>query len=180
MSGEEIPVRPLGRQDIHKLETALLVATLLRPDVIAKVRESRERITWIDSLAVAAAALAREKAGMSIVRIAEELGRTEATIRKHLKGETEAGKLVLETYERLKKEGFKIEIPEVGVRMEEITRVRREREELEAKVRKLEEEIRKVKEEHAKKINELKQSLEKALNRLKETVKLFEEAISLI
>ena len=55
---EEIPLKPLGRQDIHKLETALVIATLLRKDVLEKIRESTERLTWIDSLAVAAGALA--------------------------------------------------------------------------------------------------------------------------
>jgi len=68
-----------------------------------------DRLTWLDSLAVAAGALARERAGLTIPRIAEELGRTEATIRNHLAGRTEAGKLVRETYERFKREG--VEIP---------------------------------------------------------------------
>jgi probable regulatory domain-containing protein len=65
--------------------------------------DPKDRITWIDSLAVAAGALAREKAGMSVSRIADELGRGEQTIRAHLTGKTEAGKLVRETYEMLLK-----------------------------------------------------------------------------
>ncbi len=109
---EEIPLKPISRSDIHKLETALIVSTLLREDVINKIRESTERITWIDSLAVAAAALARSKAGMSTSAIADDLGRSEATIRRHLLGKTEAGKLVLETYKKFVKEGVKIEPPE--------------------------------------------------------------------
>ncbi|RLF01348.1 MAG: transcriptional regulator, partial [Thermoprotei archaeon] len=60
---EEIPLKPLSRSDIHKLETALMLATLLREDVLEKIKESTERLTWIDSLAVAAGALARAKAG---------------------------------------------------------------------------------------------------------------------
>jgi len=109
---EEIPLKPLSRSDIHKLETALMISTLLRKDVINKIRESSERITWIDSLAVAAAALARSKAGMTAAAIADDIGRTEATIRRHLSGKSEAGKLVLETYNRFIKEGVKIELPE--------------------------------------------------------------------
>ena len=109
---EEIPLKPLSRSDIHKLETALMISTLLRKDVINKIRESSERITWIDSLAVAAAALARSKAGMTVAAIADDIGRTEATIRRHLSGKSEAGKLVLETYNRFIKEGVKIELPE--------------------------------------------------------------------
>ncbi|RLE66670.1 MAG: hypothetical protein DRJ38_01150 [Thermoprotei archaeon] len=109
---EEIPLKPLSRSDIHKLETALIVATLLRKDVLEKIRESTERITWIDSLAVAAAALARSKAGMSAASIADDIGRSEATIRRHLTGKTEAGKLILETYNKFIKEGVRIELPE--------------------------------------------------------------------
>jgi len=107
---EEIPLKPLGRQDIHKLETALVIATLLRKDVLEKIRESTERLTWIDSLAVAAGALARSKAGMTVSEIADDLGRSEATIRRHLQKKTEAAKLIFETYERFTKEGVKVEV----------------------------------------------------------------------
>jgi len=71
----EIPLKPLGREEIHKLESALLVGTLFRPEVIQFLSDPSERITWVDSLAVAAAALAREKANMTVPQIAEELGR---------------------------------------------------------------------------------------------------------
>lgn len=50
----------MGRDEIHKLEAALLVGTLLSPEVIELLRGPEERLTWVDSLAVAAAALARE------------------------------------------------------------------------------------------------------------------------
>ena len=144
MSEAEISLKPTGRSDIHKLETALVIATLLREDVLRKIRESTERLTWIDSLAVAAGALARSKAGMSIVQIADDLGRSEITIRRHLQGKSEAGKLILETYERFIKEGVKIELPselskdiegEVEKVKMELSRERRLREELERKLR---------------------------------------------
>ncbi|RLF15930.1 MAG: transcriptional regulator [Thermoprotei archaeon] len=161
--GEEIPLRPLGREDIHKLETALLIGTLLRPDVLKEIKESEERITWIDSLAVAAGALAREKAGMPISRIAEDLGRTESTIRNHLAGKTKAGKLVRETYERIVREGFKLEIPELGVRYEELNK---KIEEYEKKIKQLEESIESLKKEN------------KELKELYEREKKFREEIS--
>ncbi len=129
----EIPLNPVSREDIHRLEAALMVATLLREDVLEKIRESTERLTWIDSLAVAAGALARYKAGMSISEIAEDLGRSEATIRRHLQGKTEAGRLVRETYERFLKEGVRVDLP----------RVLAEREAVDA--RELEEKLRRVK-----------------------------------
>jgi probable regulatory domain-containing protein len=94
--------QPIGKEDIHKLETALLIGSLFRPEVMEEIRNSSERLTWVDSLAVAAGALARSKAGMSTSEIAEELGRTEQTIRDHLKGDTKAGKIVAETYDMLK------------------------------------------------------------------------------
>ena len=74
-----------------------------RRDVIEKMRSTnpKDRITWIDSLAVAAGAIAREKAGMTITRIADELGRGEQTVKAYLTGKTEAGKLIKETYEML-------------------------------------------------------------------------------
>jgi predicted transcriptional regulator len=68
MSEVEVPLKPLGREDIQKLEAVLLLGTCARArkDVIEKMRSAdpKDRITWIDSLAVAAGALAREKAGM--------------------------------------------------------------------------------------------------------------------
>ncbi|RLI30434.1 MAG: transcriptional regulator, partial [Candidatus Hecatellales archaeon] len=76
----EVPLSPVGKEEIHRLESALLVGTLFRPEVLEELRDPTERLTWVDSLAVAAAALAREKAKMPVSRIAEELGRSEATI----------------------------------------------------------------------------------------------------
>jgi len=106
---EEISLTPIGREAIHKLEAALLAGTLLRQEVLSMLKEASERLTWVDSLAVAAAALAREKAKMPISQIADELGRTEATIRNHLAGKTKAGQLVKETYEKFASKG--VEIP---------------------------------------------------------------------
>lgn len=124
----EIPLSPVGREQIHKLEAILLVNSILRPDVLEELRNPEERITWVDSLAVAAAALAREKAKMTIPRIAEELGRTEATIRNHLQGKTRAGQIVRETYERIAREGITIALP-AGVPSKEAERLRAELEE---------------------------------------------------
>lgn len=103
MSEIEVPLKPIGRGDIQKLEAVLLLGTVSRHDVIEKMRcaDPRDRITWIDSLAVAAGAIAREKAGITVSKIADELGRGEQTIRSHLTGKTEAGRLVRETYEML-------------------------------------------------------------------------------
>ena len=98
----KINFNPLGRDEIRTLETAILIGSLFRPEVMEEIRNSSERLTWVDSLAVAAGALARSKAGMSVSEIAEELGRTESTIRDHLKGETKAGKIAMQTYELLK------------------------------------------------------------------------------
>jgi probable regulatory domain-containing protein len=106
----EIPLKPIGKEDIRKLELALILGTLFRPDVLESVRIAQDKVTWLDSLMVAASALARERGGIPISRIAEELGRTELTIRNHLSGKTEAGKIVRETYEKLLKSG-KIELP---------------------------------------------------------------------
>ena len=147
----EIPLTPLGREDIHKLETALLVGTLFRPDVLEMIKSAEERTTWIDSLAVAAGALAREKAKMTTSEIAEDLGRTEATIRNHLAGKTKAGKLVLETYEKFLKEGVKIEL---------ITPPS----ELAEQVSKLKEELEKTKTE----LNQVKSAYESEKRKLEE------------
>lgn len=102
-----VPVKPLGREDIRKLEIALLLTALYSKETIEEMK-GEERLTWIDSLYVAAAALAREKAGIPVSRIADELGVTDATIRRHLKGETKAGELIKIAYEKLKSEGFKL------------------------------------------------------------------------
>jgi len=107
----EVPLKPVGREDIRKLESALLVMSLFDREVLEAIKNPAERVTWIDSLYTAAAALARERAGLPASKIAEELGVTEATVRRHLKGETKAGQVVLKVYERLAKEGFKVELP---------------------------------------------------------------------
>ncbi len=103
----EIPLKPLGKEEIHKLEYSLLISSLIEvitdPKFVDQLKDPKDRLTWIDSIATAAAALARDKAGMTLSEIAEDIGRTEATIKKHLKGETEAGKIVLEAYKKLEK-----------------------------------------------------------------------------
>ncbi|ADN51620.1 hypothetical protein [Vulcanisaeta distributa] len=131
----EIPLKPMGKEDIRKLESALLVMSLFSSETLEALKNPHERLTWVDSLYTAAAAFARDKAGMPISQIADEIGVTEATIRKHLRGETKAGQLVLKAYERLSKEGFKIELPselagtisaeDVGKLKEKIERVKK-------------------------------------------------------
>ncbi len=106
-----VPVRPVSAKEIRELEVALMIASLFRPDVIKGLMDPNEFTTWVDSLAVAAGALAREKAGYTVRRIAEELGRTEATIRRHLAGETKAGKIVKETYEMLVRGKIRLVVP---------------------------------------------------------------------
>ncbi|MCE4599306.1 MAG: transcriptional regulator [Desulfurococcales archaeon] len=132
-----VPLRPIGAKEVRELELALVIATMLRSDIFQEILEPREFTTWLDSLAVAAGALAREKAGYPISKIAEELGRTESTIRNHLQGKTKAGKLVIETYEMLKR--GKIKIALLTQSMEEV-------EELRVKVKELESKLREVKE----------------------------------
>ena len=71
---------------------------------------------------------------MSVPEIAEDLGRSEATIRNHLTGKTKAGKLVRETYDRFVREGVKIEILEAEKLSKELEEERKKREELEKKL----------------------------------------------
>lgn len=150
---EEIPLKPMGKEDVRKLELALLFGTLLRPDVLEKVRNAEDRLTWLDSLVVAAGALARERAGYTVPKIAEELGRTEATIRNHLSGKTEAGKLVLEAYEEIKRKGV-LEIPAAPERTKELEELKAKVESYEEKFKKLGERLKELK-EAVSKIDEL-------------------------
>lgn len=150
----EISLAPVGREQIHKLETVLLIGSIMRPDVLEELRNPEERLTWVDSLAVAAAALAREKAKMPISQIAEELGRTEATIRNHLQGKTKAGQIVRETYEKIVREGVKIPLPELAT-TEELQRLKNN----------LEEERRKM-QEIQNALKEIHTILSQALNQL--------------
>jgi len=106
-----VPLKPLGKREISQLEMALIIGTLYRPEILELIRDPIERSTWVDSLAVAAGAYARMKAGMPVSQIAEELGRSEQTIRGHLNLKTKAGKLVHETYEKLKKGELKLLVP---------------------------------------------------------------------
>ncbi|MCE4600078.1 MAG: transcriptional regulator [Desulfurococcales archaeon] len=142
-----VPIKPVGAKEVRELEIALIIGTILRPDVFKEFLEPKEFTTWVDSLAVAAGALAREKAGYTISRIAEELGRSEATIRNHLQGKTKAGQLVRETYDMLKTGKLRIIVPIAP-----------------AEARKLEERVRELEEENKK----LKDKLEKAKRTLQE------------
>ena len=99
---KNIPLNPMGKNDIKKLETFLIIGTLYRSEILELIKDPNEKSTWVDSLAIAAAAYARYKAGMPISLIADELGRSEETIRNHISGKTKAGSLVIETYEKLK------------------------------------------------------------------------------
>jgi len=179
----EVPLNPIGREEIHRLESILLFATLFRPEVIELIKDPAERLTWVDSLAVAAGALAREKAGMTVREIAEELGRTEATIRKHLKGETKAGQLVRETYELIKQGKLdelvrNIEVLAKGgqlVAMEEYEKLKKEKEKLEARVKELEEKVKALEEENRElnaKLENVRKILEDTIERVKEIEKL--------
>ena len=127
-------------------------------------------------MAVAAAALAREKAKMTVSQIADELGRSEATIRNHLGGKTKAGQIVKETYERFLREGVKLELPSIfelkqpsleeAIRSGEV--VKRE-------------EVEKLKEKYEAEINDLKNQLseaKKSLDELRSKTEKIKEALT--
>jgi hypothetical protein len=147
-----VPLKPIGKSEIQQLEMALIVGTLYRPEILELLRDPTERSTWIDSLAVAAAAFARYKAGLPVSVIAEELGRTEATIRNHITGKTKAGKLVIETYEKMVKGELKLVAPfikapvappteEIKILRQEVEKLKEERKNLEERVKNLEKEL---------------------------------------
>ncbi|RLE52256.1 MAG: hypothetical protein DRJ33_04210 [Candidatus Methanomethylicota archaeon] len=177
MSSEEkveIPLTPLGREDIHKLETALLIGTLFRPDVLEMIRSAEERTTWIDSLAVAAGALAREKAKMTTSEIAEDLGRTEATIRNHLTGKTKAGKLVLETYEKFLKEGVKIELTTPPSELaEQVSKLREELDKAKSEL----EQVKLAYEGEKRKLEEVRQAISTISSKHKELLQDVEKLV---
>jgi len=158
MRMSEISLSPIGKEQIHKLETILLVNSILRPEVLEELKDPEGRITWVDSLAVAAAALARERAKMTVSQIAEELGRTEATIRNHLQGKTRAGQIVRETYERIAREGADIILPSM-LSSEEITRLKDELE----REKKLRREMQSFLEEAHKTLSQLLSKIDKLM-----------------
>jgi len=136
---EVVPLQPLGKEDVKKLETALLVAALFDPEVIEKIKNPHDRVTWVDSLAVAAAALARRKAGMTIEQIADDIGRSETTIRNHLEGKTEAGKIIQKVYEKLVKNKGVLEIRMIdeGIAEKKIEKLKEKLDEFESKLKEL-------------------------------------------
>ncbi len=177
-----VPLRPTSKREIQQLEMALIIGTLYRPEVIELIRDPMERATWVDSLAVAAAALARYKAGYSIREIAEELGRSETMIRAHLHGKTKAGKLVLETYEKLARGELKLVVPFKGVHLtveeyEELKGAKERVEELERRVKELEERIKALEEENRRLKKQLEGCLppEKVEERVREVQEMLRE-----
>ncbi len=169
-----IPLKPLGKSEIQRLEMALIIGTLYRPEVLELIRDPTERATWMDSLAIAAATFARYKAGMSVSQIAEELGRSEATIRNHLSEKTKAGKLVSETYEKLRRSELKLVIPfikaPVAPPLEEVKVLREEVEKLKESKKALEEKLKQVQQELEVKTKEV-ETLQSKLNELVSQVK---------
>ncbi len=134
----QVPLRPLGLKQVRELEIALVIASIFRKDVFDEILKPSDFTTWLDSLAIAAGALAREKAGYPISKIADELGRSESTIRNHLQGKTKAGRIVRETYDTLRREGgrIKLYIPLAPTVSEELEKLRRRVKELEEKISK--------------------------------------------
>jgi probable regulatory domain-containing protein len=143
-----VPLKPVGKKEISQLEMVLIIGTLYRPEVLELIGDPVERSTWIDSLAVAAGSLARAKAGMLVSQIADELGRTEATIKSHLSGKTKAGKLVAETYEKLRKGELKLVVPLIKAPIagseEEVKALREEASRLRERVKNLEDEVERL------------------------------------
>ncbi|MEM2267282.1 MAG: transcriptional regulator, partial [Nitrososphaerota archaeon] len=90
---------------------------------------------------------------MTITQIAEDIGRSEATIRNHLTGKTKAGQLIRQTYERFLREGIKIEIPST----KELEELKRKLEEEKKKIEILENTLKDVKES----LKQLMEKLEK-------------------
>ncbi|MEM5830348.1 MAG: transcriptional regulator [Candidatus Aenigmatarchaeota archaeon] len=135
-----IPLNPVGKKEIEELQNYLFFATLFRKDVLELAKDPEERLTWVDSLFVAAASIARAKARMSLREIATEVGRTEQTIKKHIDGESKAGKLVLETYELLKKGELKNEVELVRLLFSgELPNIIEENKKLKEKIEKIKE-----------------------------------------
>lgn len=166
----EVPLSPVGREQIHRLEAALLIGSILRPDVLEELRNAEERLTWVDSLAVAAAALAREKAKMAVSQIADEIGRSESTIRVHLQGRTKAGQIVKETYERFSKEGVDVKLPEIFPQKvatldrskleEEVKELRSKLEDERKKFEEFRERVKSLAEDMSRLLEELRRSVE--------------------
>ncbi|RLG71887.1 MAG: transcriptional regulator, partial [Thermoprotei archaeon] len=137
-------------------------------------------------LAVAAAALARSKAGYTVTMIADELGRSEGTIRNHLTGKTKAGKLVQETYQRFLREGVKIEIPEIVAKItpeevykKEIEKLKKELEELRSAKTELEGKVKSL-EEKVKNLENEKTNLEAEVAKYKQKIEEIKRIVSSI
>jgi len=175
-----IPLKPIGKREIQQLEMALLIGTIYRPEILELIRDPVERATWIDSLAVAAAAFARYKAGIPVPEIAQELGRSEVTIRGHLSQKTKAGKLVAETFEKIKRGELKITIPfftpPPAAPTVNIESLRSELERLREDKRLLEEKIQSLHEELEKKSGEL-ETLRNELKKKEEELKVVSQQL---
>jgi hypothetical protein len=152
---KSVPLNPLGKNDIKKLETFLIIGTLYRPEILELIKDPNERSTWIDSLTIAAAAYARYKAGMPISLIADELGRSEESIRNHISGKTKAGSLIIETYEKIKSGQLNLILS--------FSSSNKELDELKNQVKNLKEEIEKLKME--------RDELKNIINNKEETIK---------
>lgn len=170
----EVPVKPLSRREVKQLEAMLIIGTLFRPEVLQAALNREEIVTWVDSLAVAAAALALEKAGYTVGQIADELGRTEATIRRHLRGETKAGRLVRETYSMILKGELKLAVPIVSPEAEEELKRMQER------LGELEKEVSQLRDSLAasqSQLEEMRQKVLRAVERLESAEEAIREAI---
>jgi len=171
-----VPLKPLGKSEIQRLEMALIIGTLYRPEVLELIRDPTERATWMDSLAIAAAAFARYKAGIPVSQIAEELGRSEVSIRNHLSEKTKAGKLVAETYEKIRRNELKLVIPfikaPIATPSEEVKVLREEVEKLKESKKVLEEKLKSVQQELEIKVREVETLKNEVKSKSEEVEKL--------
>lgn len=168
-----VPLKPLGRREIQQLEAALIIGTVFRPEVIELIKDPTERATWLDSLAVAAAAIARERAGMTASTIADEIGRSEASVRSHITGKTKAGKLIKETLELLSKGELKlITVSSRG----ELENLKKENEKLTAELNSLRSKVKNMEET----ITEKNKTIEKLEFKLKSLSEALEKVLSII
>ena len=140
-------------------------ATLSDPRISEVLSDPVESTLFLDNLYVATASLAREKAGYSIPEIAEELRRSEVTIKAHISGATKIGRIVREAYEMLSKPG------ELPVRRLDVAIVS------DKEVEKFKEIIKRLENEN----NELRKTikkLEEEVNAYKSTLKMIEKIVS--
>jgi len=137
------PLQPRSRDEVRALEAVLYTASILKPEAIELISRAEDKTSVISELHSIASILSRFKANYSYGLISEELGIPDKTVRRILKGESEASRIVLGVLSELEAKGGAIDVSlaSIDILEKKLGELEAENKELRGRVSELEAEV---------------------------------------